>query len=69
MTRIAVLHGRWRRRADYRAAYDALGEEFDLARSLIDAGASVRLTQPQRAKRQKAPRRALREFARRPPPD
>ena len=50
MTRIAVLHGWWSRDADDRGAYDALGEEFGLARSLIDARATVRLTQPQHPK-------------------
>ena len=40
------------------------GEEFDLARSLIDANETVRLTQPQRATRQRTPRRVSREFAR-----
>lgn len=64
MTKIAVLHGRWSRDVDYRGAYDALDEEFDLARSLIDANATVLLTQPQRAKRQKTPRRACHESAR-----
>jgi hypothetical protein len=55
VTKIAVLHNRWSRDADYRGAYAALGEEFDLARSLIEARATVRLTKPQRAKRQKTP--------------
>ncbi|HET9262983.1 MAG TPA: hypothetical protein VFO14_08070 [Vicinamibacterales bacterium] len=64
MTKIAVLHGRWSRNADYGGAYEALGEEFDLARSVIDTNATVRLPQPQRAKRQKTPRRAGRESAR-----
>ena len=37
MTKISDLHRRWRKDADYKAAYDALGEEFDLARALIEA--------------------------------
>jgi hypothetical protein len=64
VTKIAVLHGRWSREADYRGAYDALGEDFDLARSLIDANETERLTQPQRATRQRTPRRAFRESGR-----
>lgn len=64
MTKIAVLQGRWSRDADYRGADAAPGEEFELARSLIDARATVRLTKPQGAKRQKAPRPACRESAR-----
>ena len=41
MTRISDLHRRWRKDADYKAAYDALGEEFDLARALIEARAAA----------------------------
>ena len=37
MTKISDLHRHWRKDADYNAAYDALGEEFDLARALIEA--------------------------------
>jgi hypothetical protein len=64
MTKISYLHRRWSKDADYTDAYAALGEEFDVAPSLIDAGAMVRVTQPQRAKRQKTPRHACRESAR-----
>jgi hypothetical protein len=32
MTKISDLHRRWSKDVDYREAYDALGEEFDLAR-------------------------------------
>lgn len=64
MTKIGVLHGRWSRDADYRGAHAALGEEFDLPRSLIDVRATARLTKPQGPKRQKAPRHACRESAR-----
>ena len=37
MTKISDLHRRWSKDADYKDAYDALGEEFDLARALIEA--------------------------------
>ena len=37
MTKISELHRRWSKDADYKKAYDALGEEFDLARALIKA--------------------------------
>lgn len=53
MTKISDLHRRWRRDADYRAAYDALGEEFDLARALIEARTAAGLTQAQLARRMK----------------
>ena len=65
MTKIDVLHRSWRRNAEYEKAFDALGEEFDLARSRIGARATARLPQPQRAKRRKTPRHACRESARR----
>ena len=32
MTKISDLHHRWSKDADYKDGYDALGEEFDLAR-------------------------------------
>jgi hypothetical protein len=68
MTKIRHLHRRWSRDAHDKDAYAALGEEFDLARSLIGARATVRSTQPQRAKRQKTPRHACRESARKRAP-
>jgi hypothetical protein len=64
---MAVLHGRWRRVANYRGAYDAVGEEFDLARSPIVARATVRFKQ--RGKRQKTQRHACRESERTRPPN
>lgn len=53
MTRIHDLHHRWSKDADYKAAYDALGEEFDLARALIEARTGAGLSQSQLAKRMK----------------
>jgi hypothetical protein len=35
MTKISDLHRRWSKDADYKSAYDAIGEEFDLARALM----------------------------------
>jgi hypothetical protein len=37
MTKIRDLHRRWSKDADYSRTYEALGEEFDLARTLIEA--------------------------------
>jgi hypothetical protein len=37
MTKISDLHRRWSKDPDYKDAYDALGEEFDLARALRGA--------------------------------
>ena len=45
MTKISVLHRRWSKDRDYKGAYDALGEEFDLARALIEARTAAGLSQ------------------------
>ena len=47
MTKISDLHRRWSKDADYKDAYDALGEEFDLARALIEARTAAGLSQSQ----------------------
>lgn len=53
MTRISDLHRRWKKDGEYAEAYDALGEEFDLARALIEARAAAGLSQSQLAKKMK----------------
>lgn len=53
MTKISELHRRWSEDADYKDAYDALGEEFDLARALIEARTAAGLSQAQLARRMK----------------
>jgi len=53
MTKISDLHGRWTKSGDYKKAYDALAEEFDLARTLIDARTAAGLSQAQLARRMK----------------
>jgi ribosome-binding protein aMBF1 (putative translation factor) len=45
MTRISELHRHWSKDAAYKDAYDALGEEFDLARALIKARTAAGLSQ------------------------
>ena len=45
------LHERWRENAEYRAAYDALEEEFALADAFIRARAQADLTQQEVAER------------------
>jgi hypothetical protein len=37
MTKISELHRRWSKTAEYTHAYEAREEEFDLARTLIEA--------------------------------
>lgn len=53
MTKISDLHRRWSKDDDYREAHDALGEEFDLARALIEARTAAGLSQAQLARRMK----------------
>jgi ribosome-binding protein aMBF1 (putative translation factor) len=53
MTKIRELHRRWSKDAAYKDAYDALGEEFDLARALIEARTAAGLSQSQLAKKMK----------------
>jgi ribosome-binding protein aMBF1 (putative translation factor) len=53
MTKISDLHRRWSKDADYKDAYHAIGEEFDLARVLIEARAAAGLSQSQLARRMK----------------
>jgi Helix-turn-helix domain len=44
---------RWRKDGDYKDAYDALGDEFDLARALIEARTAAGLSQARLARRMK----------------
>lgn len=53
MTTVRDLHKRWSRKADYREAYERLGDEFDLARALIEARTNAGLSQAQLAERMK----------------
>ncbi len=53
MTKLNDLHRRWSKDPDYKTAYDALGEEFQLARALIEARTRVGLSQTQLARRMK----------------
>lgn len=60
MIEISNLHHRWRKDSDYKDAHDALGEEFDLARSRIEARTAARLSQSQLAKKMKTSRHTSR---------
>ena len=51
MSRVSDLHEKWSRDPDYRMAYDELGPEFALARTLIEARVAAGLTQAQLAER------------------
>ena len=48
---VADLHRKWSADPAYRAAYDALEEEFALVSSVIEARTKAKLTQEQLAKR------------------
>ena len=51
MSKVSDLHKKWSRDPEYRVAYDELGPEFDLARSLIEARTRAGLTQEQLARK------------------
>ena len=53
MSKISDLNKKWRRDPAYRANYDALGPEFELARAVIEARTRAGLTQEQLAERMK----------------
>jgi transcriptional regulator with XRE-family HTH domain len=53
MAKLKELHRRWSKDPDYKTAYDALGEEFDLAKALIAARTRAGLSQTQLARRMK----------------
>ena len=53
MTKLKDLHRRWSKGQDYKAEYDALGEEFQLARALIGARTRAGLSQTELARRMK----------------
>lgn len=53
MTKLKDLHRRWSKDEDYKSAYDALGEEFELAKALIEARTRAGLSQTQLARRMK----------------
>lgn len=51
MSKARDLHKKWSRTSEYRAPYEELGPEFDLARSLIEARTRAGLTQEQLARK------------------
>ncbi len=53
MSKVHDLRKKWSRDKDYQEAYDELGPEFELARSLIEARSRAGLTQAQLARRMK----------------
>lgn len=59
MSRLTDLHQGWMNDPDYRQAYDALEEEFTLARALIEARLKAGLTQEQLAQRMETTQSAI----------
>ncbi len=53
MTKVRDLHSQWSKEQEYKAEYDALDEEFQLARALIGARTRAGLSQTQLARRMK----------------
>jgi ribosome-binding protein aMBF1 (putative translation factor) len=51
MARISDLHKKWMREPEYRKAYDALEEEFALAKAVMDARNRAGLTQVELARK------------------
>jgi transcriptional regulator with XRE-family HTH domain len=51
MTKVKELQTRWRKDPDHAAEYQALDEEFQLARALIEARTRAGLSQTQLARR------------------
>jgi len=49
MRKVAESHKKWSEDAEYRKAYDRLGPEFELSRSLIEARTRAKLTQAELA--------------------
>lgn len=53
MTKVKDLHRGWMKSPKYKAEYEALGKEFQLARALIEARTRAGLSQTQLARRMK----------------
>lgn len=51
MTKATELHRRWMKDPSYRSEYEALGEEYQFARALIEARTRAGLSQMELAKR------------------
>lgn len=59
MTDTRMLHRKWMKSPEYRAAYEALADEFELAEELIAARARAGLSQRDVAKRMRTTQSAV----------
>ena len=51
MSKLAELHKKWSEDSEYGNAYDRMGPEFEISRSLIEARRRAKLTQAELAQR------------------
>ncbi|MDE2664541.1 MAG: helix-turn-helix transcriptional regulator [Acidobacteriota bacterium] len=51
MSKVVDLHKKWSEDTEYRKAYDRLGPELEISRSLIEARTRAKLTQAELAQR------------------
>ena len=51
MTKVRELHEQWMEYPEYRAEYESMGPEFELAQALIEARSRAGLTQGELARR------------------
>ena len=51
MSKVVDIHKKWSEGPEYRKAYDQLGPEFEISRSLIEARTRAKLTQAELARR------------------
>ena len=51
MSKVADLNKKWSEDPEYRKAYDRLGPEYEISRSLIEARTHAKLTQAELAQR------------------
>lgn len=54
MTNVNKLHKKWLKDASYKAEFDAMAEEFEIASAIIKVRSQAGLTQSELAKRLKA---------------
>ncbi len=59
MTKVSDLHTKWLKNPEYRAEFEALAPEFELAQELIQARAEAGLTQKQVAAKMKTSQAAV----------
>ena len=55
MSNVKDLHKKWMKDPEYKAAYEELGEEFEVAAAVIEARSRAGHTQEELAKRMDAP--------------